>query len=60
MKKLKYEIDQWEQNGFPVKVVDAPKDAVTFDKLIVVFNELGKIRTVSFYNSKQDKIVSTY
>jgi hypothetical protein len=43
----------WTNNGFKVEVVTAPKDAFTFDKMIVVFAERN-IRRVNLYNSKDE------
>jgi hypothetical protein len=61
----------WGQlEGSEIRVVDAPKDAQTFDKMIVVFAEsmpmyVGNptrknIRRVSLYNSVTDTIISEY
>lgn len=53
-------VKTWEQNGFRVKIADAPEDAVTFDKMVVVFNESGLIRLVYFYSSIEDKILGQF
>lgn len=54
----------WAQADCILQVVNAPKDAQTFDKMLVVFVEQlsGKkiIRKVSLYNSKTDSIVAEY
>ena len=45
----------WAQAECVLEVVNAPEDAQTFDKMLVVFvDERRKtIRRVSFYNSKE-------
>ena len=59
----------WLQADCVLEVVNAPKDAQTFDKMLVVFvderNDLqasGRriIRRVSLYNSVTDMIISEY
>lgn len=52
----------WTMGGCSVQVVDAPKDAQSFDKMIIVFADNGRktIKRVSLYNSTEDKIVSEY
>lgn len=52
----------WGQSGFPTKVVDAPRDAQTFDKMLVVYSDQTRrtIRRVSFYNSKTNKMMGDY
>ena len=49
----------WKQAGFPTKVVDAPKDAYTFDKMLVIYADpqCKVIRRVSLYNSKTNKMM---
>jgi hypothetical protein len=44
------------------KVYDAPKDAVNFDKMIVIFsNPLCKtIKMVTFYDTKTQKVTGSY
>ena len=49
----------WANSGFPTKVVDAPKDANTFDKMLVIYadKDCKVIRRVSLYNSKTNKMM---
>jgi hypothetical protein len=51
--------DEWYEAGFTTSLVNAPKDAVTFDKMLVIFSDanMKQIRQVSFYNSKEDKFI---
>lgn len=53
-------VNTWERNGFRVEIVAAPEDAVTFDKMAVVFNESNLIRLVYFYSSVEDKILGQF
>lgn len=59
---LKREINAWAAAEFPYVVVDAPKDAISFDKMLVVYLDETKryIRCVSLYDSKTDKIVANF
>lgn len=50
----------WEGNGFRMEIKDAPNGAVTFDKMLIVFNESNKIRSLYFYSSKEDKILGCF
>ena len=50
----------WAQADCVLKVVDAPKDAQTFDKMLVVLVDGKIIRRVSLYNSATDQIISEY
>lgn len=47
---------------YPTDVVDAPKDATSFDKMLVVYLDDTKrmVWKVSFYNSKNDEFVRHY
>lgn len=49
-------LKQIKQFGFFPKVVDAPKDAVSFDKMIVCYldKEFKRLYQVYLYNSKSD------
>jgi hypothetical protein len=55
-------LNQYKSAGLAAKIVDAPKDAVTFDKLIVVFSTPAckTIKMVSLYSEKEQKIVGQY
>lgn len=59
---LKREINAWSAAEFPWDLVPAPKDAVHFDQMLVVYLDETKryIRSVSFYDSRTDKIVATF
>lgn len=54
----------WEEADCKLEVVNAPLDAQTFDKMIVIVSgtvaDKKILRRVSLYNSKLDKIVSEY
>jgi hypothetical protein len=62
MKNLEREIRRWNDAEFPTTLVDAPQDAVSFDKILVIYLDDTKkyIRQVSFYNSRMDKIIATF
>lgn len=53
-------VRKWEDNGFSVKIFDSPKDAVSFDKMVIVYSDVGSIRLVYFYCSKTDKICGQF
>ncbi len=59
---LKREVNAWAAAEFPWELVDAPKDAVTFDKMLVIYLDETKrfIRCVSFYDSRIDKIIANF
>lgn len=59
MKSLERVMQMWVDNGFSVQIVDAPREANLFDKMLIVFSdqESKMIRKVSLYSSKTDKIV---
>lgn len=51
----------WAMGGCSLKIVDAPKDAYTFDKMLVItVDETKTIRRVSLYNSTEDKVIGDY
>jgi hypothetical protein len=60
----------YAQTDCQLQVVNAPKDAQTFDKMIVVFTEVMSmyvgnptrkvIRRISLYNSVTDTIIGEY
>ena len=60
MRQLNQLKKMWEGNGFRVEVKDAPPDAVTFDKMVLVFTESNTIRSLYFYSSKDDKILGQF
>ena len=63
MNRLEEDMKWYEQLGYPVELVDAPKDAQTFDKMLVISSREGDIRTVVqvvFYSSKENKIISRF
>ncbi len=62
MNNLQKSISLWQQAGFISKVVNAPSEAFSFDKMLIVYSDFDKgiIRRVSFYNSKSDKITQEY
>lgn len=62
MNNLQREINQWHDANFPTELVDAPKDAVTFDKMLIIYsNNLKKtIRQVSLYDSRSDKFLTNF
>ncbi len=60
MATLKKLTKMWEDNGFSVKIFDSPKDAITFDKMVVILTGVGSIRLVYFYSSLQDKILGQF
>jgi hypothetical protein len=59
MNKLQKTRAEWVKHGFRTDVVNAPKDAISFDKILVIFAGKG-IREVFFYNTKEDEIVGRY
>ena len=62
MTTLERERSQWYEAGLTTAVVQAPKDAVTFDKMLVVYadDNMKMIRQVNLYNSKEDRFVGQY
>lgn len=50
-------VKMWQNYGFKVEVKNAPKDAVTFDKIIIIFSEQNTIRRVALFSTKENKIV---
>jgi len=48
-------------DGFPAIIVDAPKDAIRFDKFLVVYSDETKktIRQVHFYSTKENKFIGS-
>lgn len=59
MKTLDRLIDEAKRSGFKYEIVNAPKEALTFDKLLVLRREGAKfIQSVMYYNSKTDKVVN--
>ena len=62
MKNLNRELHAWESTEFPTEMVDAPKEAVNFDKMLIVYLDESKryIRRVSFYDSKTDKFLANF
>ncbi len=59
---LNREIANWTEAEYPTEVVSAPKDAVSFDKMLVVYLDETRrfVRRVSFYNSKTDKFIAHF
>ena len=59
---LKREVNAWSSAEYPWEVVAAPKDAVHFDQMLVIYLDETKryIRVVSFYDSRTDKIIATF
>jgi len=60
MSLLERDLENWHEAGFEAKIVDAPKDAITFDKMLVVFNGSGRIRQVSFWSTKERRYLSHF
>lgn len=62
MNNLEKELRFWQDAGFTAEVVDAPKEALTFNKMLIVFSsELRKsIKQVSFYSSETNKFVANF
>ncbi len=56
MNKLKKTLRSFYRLGYRPVVKRAPKDAVTFDRLIVVFNK-NDIYRVLLYNSRDGEVV---
>lgn len=49
----------WEENGFRTTLVDAPKDACLFDKMVIIFFE-GGIKRVICFSERDNKITAEY
>ena len=56
---LKKTIESYASAGLSAKVVDAPKDANNFDKMIVVYSSPAckTIKMVTMYSTKEGKVV---
>lgn len=52
-------INCYKEQGFPCDIKPAPKDAVTFDQMIIVWSnpEKSMIKRIHFYNSKTGILV---
>lgn len=61
-KVLENMIKSLAEAGFPCKMVDAPQEAVTFDKMLVVYStkEMKTIKLIHLYSSKQDKFLAHF
>lgn len=59
--RLEAVMRMWKEAGFPnIEIKDAPADAVTFDKMLVVFTPNLVIRAVYLYASAEDKFVAQF
>lgn len=60
--KLEQAINLWREYGFETRVFDAPKDASTFDKMLVIYSDVqnNKIRQVAFVNTATNRIVAEF
>lgn len=56
--KIEDLLQQYLRVSLPAKVYDAPKEAVTFDKMVVVFSTATckTIKMVVFFNTEEGKI----
>lgn len=59
MNNLDKNIEMFKRNGFDIQVADAPKDAATFDKMIILSMNKA-VRQVIFYNTKKNVFVATF
>ncbi len=50
----------WSSAGFRVEVKPAPKDAQTFDKMLIIFNRDNKIRQVSLYSTEKNRFMGNF
>lgn len=59
---LKNVLSSYAAAGLTAKVYDAPKDAVLFDKMVVVFstNACKSIKMVTLYDSRINKVIGSY
>ena len=62
MDKLQRKLAEIARAGMRGEVKDAPHDAVSFDKMIIVWLERAKpfLYQVHFWNSELEKIVATF
>ena len=62
MKNLVKVAERYEDHGMPAVLKPAPKEAVLFDRMLVVFADESQrfIRAVLFYNSRADKFVAEF
>lgn len=62
MTNLEKDIAQWTEAEYPTDVVAAPKDAVNFDKILVVYLDETRrnFRRVSFYDSRTDRFLAHF
>jgi len=60
--KLENVISSYVAADLIAKVYDAPKDAVTFDKMIVVFSSPAckNIKMVTLYDTRTQKVTGSY
>ena len=62
MSLIESTIETFRKAGFPSKLIDGPKDAVTFDKMLIVYSTqtMKTIRQVHLFSTKENKFVGAY
>lgn len=58
-KSLDRILRSYSRLGYTTSVVDAPKEAVTFDKMVVVYLE-NNIHSLLLYDTKTEFVVGSY
>lgn len=60
MKNLVKVAERYEDHGMPAVLKPAPKEAVLFDRMLVVFSDESQqmIRAVLLYDSKTDRFIA--
>lgn len=60
-KPLEKILRSYARLGYATSVVSAPKDAITFDKMVIVYQDDQKeIRSLLLYNTQIEAVVSTF
>jgi len=66
MTELDKVIQIWQKQGHSVEVKNAPKGAVTFDRMLIVYSKpnetmwVSSIRAVHFYDNRLGKFVADF
>jgi hypothetical protein len=62
MKNLIKVAEKYEDHGMPAVLKSAPREAVRFDRMLIVFSDESQkfIRAVLLYDSRTDKFIAEF
>ena len=63
MNMLENDVVNWQKAGYTIQVLAAPKDAVSFDKMVVILTSRGgkpSVYRLSLWNSEKNTYVGHY